>query len=140
MCLRTIVHRKLTGHDMLCCSIAIVFKVMKRLSQTIHVHCVIESMLTCMTIALLGSSALISWKFFTDASFTLPRKFRHQQRKVSFQCGGLFCSSTPFWEGSREGLRGVAGDWESVCEGVGGPGVIGATCVRADAAELSGDS
>lgn len=99
-----------------------------------------ESMLTCMTMALLGSSALISWKFFTDASFTLPRKFKHQQRKVSFQCGALFCSSTPFWDGDTEGLHGVAGDWESVCEGVGVPGVVGPTCVTVDAVEVSGDS
>jgi len=34
----------------------------------------------------------------------------------------------------------VTGDWESVCEGVSVPGVIGATCVRDDAAEVSGDS
>ena len=113
-------------------------KAMMRLS--VYAQRTSESMLTCMTMALFGSSALISWKFFTDANFTLPRKFKHQQRKVSFQCGGLFCSSTPFWDWDMEGLRGVAGDWKSVCEGVGVPGVIGATCVRDDAAEISGVS
>lgn len=47
-----------------------------------------------MTILLAGSLALTNWKFFTEASFTLPRKFRHQQRSVSFQCGGLFLRTT----------------------------------------------
>lgn len=66
--------------------------------------------LTCMTIVLFGSSALINWKFLTEANFTRPRKFKHQHRKVSFQCGALFWSCTPFCEGLREGLDGVTGD------------------------------
>ncbi len=49
----------------------------------------------CITMALSGSCAAISWKFFTLASLTRPRKFRHQQCRLSFQCGGLFSSSTP---------------------------------------------
>lgn len=49
----------------------------------------------CMTMAFSGSPAAMSWKFFTLASFTRPRKLRHQQCRLSFQCGGLFSSSTP---------------------------------------------
>ena len=81
-------------------------------------------MRTCMTIVLLGSSALINWKFFTDASFTLPLKLRHQQRSVSFQWGALFLSSTPLGEEKEEDLRGLTGNWGSVCEAVGVAGAI----------------
>ena len=78
-----------------------------------------------MTIVLLGSSALISWKFLTEASLTRPLKFRHQHRKVSFQCGGLFLNSMPLGDEKDEDLRGLTGNWGSVCEGVG---VAGAIC------------
>jgi hypothetical protein len=49
----------------------------------------------CMAMALVGSDAETSWKFFTEASLTRPRKLRHQQRRLSFQCGGLLRSCAP---------------------------------------------
>ena len=52
-------------------------------------------MRACMTMVLVGSVDAMSWKFLTEASFTRPRKLRHQQRRLSFQCGGLLRSSTP---------------------------------------------
>ena len=48
-----------------------------------------------MAMALVGSATEMSWKFLTEASFTRPRKLRHQQRRLSFQCGGLLRSCTP---------------------------------------------
>lgn len=48
-----------------------------------------------MTMVFVGSVDAMSWKFLTEASLTRPRKLRHQQRRLSFQWGGLFRSSTP---------------------------------------------
>lgn len=37
-----------------------------------------------------GCVAAISWKFFTDATVTLPRKLRHQHCSCSCHLGALF--------------------------------------------------
>lgn len=50
-----------------------------------------------------------TWKFLTEASFTRPRKFRHQHLRPEFQVGALFCS----WIGAASCSmdRGGAARW-----------------------------
>ena len=50
-----------------------------------------------------------TWKFFTEASLTLPLKLRHQHRRPSFQCGALFFSPTPGSSGGGGGGAAGAG-------------------------------